>query len=208
MDLGGLGTTPWGDAAELRQRRLYPGGRTPSEEVARNQRERLFGGIVAVASAKGYEATTVADVLAVSGVSRSAFYRHFTSKSECMIAAVSELLEPVVGALDRNGASADGQAPKELFEGFLRLLSSQTAAARVCFVELHTAGEPGEAVGDRGEEALAVAVEGAIAAVPGDRDENGDSTIIRALIGGLRKLIHSRLIRSEEAGLPDLAPGL
>jgi AcrR family transcriptional regulator len=205
-DLGGLGATPWGDASELRRRRLYPGGRTPSEEVARNQRERLFGGIVAVASAKGYEATTVADVLAVSGVSRSAFYRHFASKSECMIAAVSELLEPVVGALDPSGAASDDQAPRELFEGFFRLLSSQPAAARVCFVELHAVGEAGEAVGDRSIEALAVAVERALAGASGERPQ--DPMIVRALIGGLRKLIHTRLIRGEETGLPDLAPGL
>jgi AcrR family transcriptional regulator len=197
--------TPWGDASELRQRRLYPGGGAAPEEVARNQRERLFGGIVAVASQKGYEATTVADVLAVSGVSRSAFYRHFASKSECMTAAVSELLEPAVGAIDPTSGN-DRHDPRELFEGFFRLLCTQPAAARVCFVELHATGQAGEAVGDRGVEALAVAVERALARAPGGGDP--DPILIRALIGGIRKLIHTRLIRGEETELPDLASGL
>ncbi len=205
-DLGGLGATPWGDASELRNRRLYPGGRTPSAEVARNQRARLFGAIVAVASTKGYEATTVADVLAVSGVSRSAFYRHFASKTECMIAAVSELLDPAVSAIDASAMDGDREHPEQLFEHFFRLLASQPAAARVCFVELHAAGEPGEEIGDRGVEALAVAVERVAAAAPGG--DSRDPTITRTLIGGLRKLIHTRLIRGEEARLPDLAPGL
>jgi AcrR family transcriptional regulator len=197
--------TPWGEASELRLRRLYPGGGTPPEEVARNQRERLFGAIVAAASQKGYEATTVADVLAVSGVSRSAFYRHFASKSECLTAAVSELIAPVVRALDP-AADGEPQAPRELFEGFFGLLSAQPAAARVCFVELHAVGGPGEVVADRGVAALADAVERALAQAPGG--SGADPTLVRTLIGGIRKLIHTRLIRGEEAALPDLAPEL
>ena len=54
--MGASLSTPWGKASELRERRLYPGAGTPAEEVARNQRERLFGAIVALVSEKGYEA--------------------------------------------------------------------------------------------------------------------------------------------------------
>ena len=85
--------TPWGDAAALRERRLYPGSGTPPEEVARNQRERCFAAAVAVAAEKGYEAMTVADILELSGVSRSAFYVHFANKAECLTAAAEELIE-------------------------------------------------------------------------------------------------------------------
>jgi hypothetical protein len=75
---GGV-VTPWGRASELKGRRLHPGGRTPRDEVVRNQRERLFGAVVAVVSEKGYEAATVADVIELSGVSRSDFYKHFAN---------------------------------------------------------------------------------------------------------------------------------
>src|ERR1700743_1249826 len=92
--------TPWGHASELRQRRLYPGGGAAPEEVVGKQRERLFGAIVAVVAQKVYEATTVADVLALSGVSRSAFYRHFSGRSDCLASAVTELLPPALRALD------------------------------------------------------------------------------------------------------------
>src|ERR1700712_4912849 len=132
--------TPWGPASELKKRRLYPGTGTPPEDVARNQRERLFGAAVAVASEKGYEAMTVADVLALSGVSRSAFYKHFASKSECLTAAVTELLGPALGALDPVGADRDPREPSEVFQEFFALLAAEPAAARVCFVELHAAG--------------------------------------------------------------------
>ncbi len=203
----GVGT-PWGKASELRQRRLFPGGGTPPEEVARNQRERLFGAIVAVASEKGFEAATVADVLALSGVSRSAFYEHFANKSECLTAAAAELLEPAVRAVapvGSDGSNGLQRPPREVFAGFFELCSSQPAASRVCFVELHVAGSEGEAVADRAFEALATAAE---AAAGSAGDEGPPPDLVRALAGGVRKLIHTRLDRGEEATLAGLAPEL
>ena len=149
-NVGASLSTPWGEASELRARRLYPGAGTPAEDVARNQRERLFGAIVALAAEKGYEAITVADVLALSGVSRSAFYEHFANKSECLVDAASELVEPTLAALGPADPNGDSREASEFFGEFFELLRSQPAAARVCFVELHAAGEAGDAIGDQG----------------------------------------------------------
>jgi AcrR family transcriptional regulator len=193
--------TPWGAASELKQRRLYPGGGTPPEEVARNQRERLFGAIVAAVSEKGYEATTVADVLKLSGVSRSAFYRHFGSKSECLTAATAELLDPALQALRPSGGNGETRSPEEIFEGFFVLLRSHPAAARACFVELEAAGADGEELGDRAFDAIAESV----TEIAG---EDRGPELTRVLLGGLRKLIHTRLSRGEDAELADLATGL
>ena len=204
-NVAGAVETPWGEASTLRQRRLYPGGGTPPGEVARNQRERLFGAVVAVASQKGFEAMTVADVLALSGVSRSAFYKHFGNKAECLTAAASELIEPAARSLGPAESNGDRPAGRELFEGFFALLAAQPAAARVCFVELHAAGAAGEMVGDRALEALAAKVE-EIGGPLGDRPTEPE--LVRALIAGLRKLIHTRLARGEGAELEGLAPQL
>jgi AcrR family transcriptional regulator len=193
--------TPWGQASELRQRRLYPGAGAAPEEVARNQRERLFGAVVAVVAQKGYEATTVADVLALSGVSRSAFYRHFSDKADCLASAITELVDPAVRALDPLREDRRRGDAGEVFEGFFELLSSEPAAARVCLVELHAAGEAGEAVGDRAFEAMV----GAVRNLTGD---SGDPELRRALLGGIRKLLHTRIGRGEEGELADLAPQL
>jgi AcrR family transcriptional regulator len=194
--------TPWGNASDLRHRRLFPGGGTPPEEVARNQRERLFGAAVAVASQQGFEAMTVADVLEVSGVSRSAFYKHFASKSECLTAAASELIEPALRTLV---PAAGPVEPRRAFERFFELLDSEPAAARVCFVELHSAGEAGEAVADRAFDALCEAVVEVAAAANG-RDPG--PLLLRALVGGIRKLLHTRLSRGEEGELRELATDL
>ncbi len=198
--------TPWGNTSELRQRRLYPGGGTPPEEVARNQRERLFAAIVAAVSEKGFEATTVADVVSLSGVSRSAFYEHFANKSECLTAAASELGELALRALDSTDANGGQLQPQQAFEGFFGLCAAEPAAARACFVELHVAGARGEEVADRGLDALVCAFE-ALRDAGGNRHPEA-MTLARVLARGLRKLVHSRLGRGEEKALVGLAPEL
>ena len=190
--------TPWGEASELRERRLYPGAGTPREEVARNQRERLFGAIVAVVSEKGYEATTVADVLELSGVSRSAFYKHFANKAECLAAAAAELLEPTLAALgeverERRLARGAGESSRRSSSSCAPSPRRRGSASSSCT----RPGEEGEAVGDRGFEALAETVDGAERRAAGI--EQMSPELVRALIGGLRKLIHTRLDRGEEA---------
>jgi Bacterial regulatory proteins, tetR family len=79
--------TPWGDAGQLRSRKLAPGYRLPPESVARNQRWRLMAAMVAAVAERGYERTTVGDVVELSGVSRTAFYRHYANKEDCFVAA-------------------------------------------------------------------------------------------------------------------------
>jgi len=56
------------------------------EEVARNQRARLYGGMIESVSQRGYQATTVAHVIALAGVSRRAFFEQFANKEACFLA--------------------------------------------------------------------------------------------------------------------------
>lgn len=198
-------STPWGDAAVLRERRLYPGSGTPAAEVARNQRERLFAAVVTVAAAKGFGAMTVADLLEMSGVSRSAFYVHFANKGECLVAAVAELVDPALAAL----SPPDGRPqlePRQAFEAFFSLLAAQPAAAKVAFVELHAAGPVGEEMADHAFQALAAKVTDLNSAAGARHASSPELTV--ALIGGVRKLIHSRLARGEQAELEAQAPQL
>jgi AcrR family transcriptional regulator len=56
------------------------------EEVARNQRARMYGGMIEAVSERGYPQTTVAHVIAYAGVSRRAFYEQFQNKEACFLA--------------------------------------------------------------------------------------------------------------------------
>jgi AcrR family transcriptional regulator len=62
-----------------------PNGMT-RDDVARNQRARMYGGMIEAVSVRGYPDTTVADVIAFAGVSRRAFYEQFPNKEACFLA--------------------------------------------------------------------------------------------------------------------------
>lgn len=82
------------DADDLRKWRL-PRGRhgLPRELVTRSQRERLLAAVVRVIAGKGYEATTVADILDEAGVGRESFYELFDDKRQCMLTAHGLLID-------------------------------------------------------------------------------------------------------------------
>ena len=101
--------TPWGDATELRARMMRPGRGMPREEAERNHRERLFAAMVACVVEKGYEATRVADLVELSGISRSAFYRQFADKQECFLAAAEELIQPTLAVMEQAERAASGE---------------------------------------------------------------------------------------------------
>jgi AcrR family transcriptional regulator len=199
--------TPWGDAAGLRERKLRPGRGTPREEAERNQRERLFAAMVATVAEKGYEATTVADLVELSGVSRSAFYRHYDDKQACFLAAVAAMVEPTIERLGADRSTPAGtQRARKAFEGLIELISSQPAAAKMCIVDVYAAGPEGAAMVDRMMDSATKLAEQLFAQVP--ERQGLPPELIRALVGGVQKVIHKRLYRGLEGELPGLAPQL
>lgn len=195
--------TPWGDASTLRDRKLQPGRRLPPEEVARNQRERLFAALVAVVAEKGYEATRVEDLLELSGVSRSAFYAHFKDKEECLVAALQAFVGPTVrGIFNGDGPPPDELRAREAFDAFIHLIVEQAAAARMCLVEIYAAGPRAVEEIDRTTDGVQAFVSATLEQVPGRQGMPPE--IVRAVIGGVRKIIHTRLYRGEEEELLEL----
>jgi AcrR family transcriptional regulator len=197
--------TPWGDAGTLHERKLQPGRRLPPEEVARNQRERLFAALVAVIAEKGFEATRVEDLLELSGVSRSAFYAHFSDKEECLLAALHAFVGPTIGGIfGEGGPPPDERRAHQAFEAFIELIVEQSAAARMCLVEIYAAGPRAVEEIDRTTDGVQEFLSATLEQVPGR--EGMPPEIVRALVGGIRKVIHSRLYRHEEEELIELVP--
>jgi AcrR family transcriptional regulator len=185
---------------------LRPGRGTPRAEAERSQRERLFAAMVATVAEKGYEATTVADIVELSGVSRSAFYRHFADKQACFLAAIESLVGPALETVTAGLDPPDEKRAKQAFEALIELIVSQPAAAKMCFVEVYAAGPEGVALVDRTLDAFEVVVKQLLDSIPGH--EGMPSEIVRALIGGVQKVIHKRLYRGGEEELLELAPQL
>jgi len=200
--------TPWGDATKLRSRRLRPGPGADPVAVTRNQRERMYAAMVAAVAENGYEGTRVADVVKLSGVSRSAFYKHFEDKLDCFLATLDELAELAYAELGRH---YDADLPwearlRKVADGFLDLLLDQPAAARFGLVEIYAAGPPAV---ERLDRAVA-AVEGVVGAAFKESAERDGMPrdIVRAIVGGIRKTIHTRIRRGDQADLIEQLPQL
>jgi len=127
------------EETDLRMWRL-PRGRhgLPRELVTRSQRERLLASVVRVTAAKGYEATTVADILGEAGVGRESFYELFEDKRDCMLAA-HRLLVDDLEAKVRQAYAGPGEWPDRLeaaLEATLGWFAADPTAAHFTLVEL------------------------------------------------------------------------
>jgi AcrR family transcriptional regulator len=201
--------TPWGDADTLRDRRLRPGPGVPREQVEQNQRERLYGAVVAVTTTKGYGETTVADLLEMAGVSRTTFYRYFATKEECFLATLDAILDAAVGVTASRIRRVEGSSEERAQRGlgtFVDLIVAQPAAARLCLVEAYAAGpaaiERVDEALDRFEDLVIFVLE----QLSGREGMPGQ--MARAMVGSLRKIVHTRLYRHAEGELPELVPQL
>jgi len=198
--------TPWGDASELRTRKMRPGGGSKDARTVASQRERLFGAMVATVAGKGYEATTVADVTALSGVSKSSYYEHFKDKQDCFLATVDAILSPALEFAREQGLGDEEERARAAFELSLQRIGSQTAAAKACLVEIYAAGPPAVALLDASFDSVERLVAATFERIP--EREGIPPEIVRAIIGGVQKVIYKRLLRGEEDELPRLAPEL
>ncbi len=186
---------------------LRPGRGTPREENERNQRERLFAAMVATVAEKGYDATTVADLVSLSGVSRSAFYRHYDDKKGCFLAAVEAMVEPALTRIGSDESAPAGmERARQAFESLMGLIVAQPAAAKMCIVEVYAAGPEGAALIDRSMEQATALAARLLEQVP--EREGLPIELVGALVGGIQKTIHKRLYRGQEDELMDLVPQL
>ncbi len=128
---------------DLRKWRLPRGRHGLSRElVERSQRERLLAAVVRVTARKGYDATSVADILEEAGVGRESFYELFDDKLSCLLAAhdvlVDHLEATVKAAYDGPGPWAD--RVRRSIAAMLEWFAADPAAARVTLVELAAVG--------------------------------------------------------------------
>jgi len=108
----------------------------------RSQRERLLAAVVRVTAAKGYEAMSVADILAEAGVGRESFYDLFDDKRDCVLAAHTVLMEHLEATV-RAVYDEPGPWPDRVRNSIATMLdwfAADPAAARVAIVELAAMG--------------------------------------------------------------------
>ena len=194
--------TPWGEAGSLRERRLPPGPGSTREEAARSQRERLYGAMVACTVTRGYRSTAVADLLELAAVSRASFYNHFADKGQCFEETARVILRAGLAAL-RTGLETEQpweQRGRMALANLLDLVAAQPAAAQAVLVEAYAAGPNGQGPIHEAFEASCELTHLILGQLPGRSQP--PQRLVRAVIGGLHRILYQHLHRGEAAALP------
>ncbi len=156
--------------------------------------------MVATCAERGYEATTIGDLVALSGVSRRDFYRHFEDKEACFLGAMDAILA------DAFRAAADEEEAVASLRILVELTGRQPAAARLCLLESYVAGR-------RARELMEEAMERATDLYRRALTERGAERELPreapgAILGGVREVVQRRLRAGREDELAELAPPL
>lgn len=110
--------------------------------ITETRRDVLLEAMVRVVGRKGYEATSVADVIEEAGTSRTTFYKHFDDKHDCFLSAYDMLVERVFATVV---AECDGEQPwlSRVRKGLATLVgifAREPELARTAVVEVAVAG--------------------------------------------------------------------
>ncbi len=109
---------------------------------AGDHRLRLMEGMAAAVNEKGYAATTIADIVRHSRVSKRTFYEHFADREACFLACYEhggELALQAVAEAAGSGASWPERV-QAATRAYLATLQAHPALTRTLLVEVHGAG--------------------------------------------------------------------
>jgi AcrR family transcriptional regulator len=188
---------------------VRPSKRTGSREQAlAAQRLRLIGAMIGAVEEKGYRTATVADVIALAGVSRKTFYNHFANKRACFLAAYDLISERAVGRLTRAYGEAEGwpdrveAAIRALFEAAIE----NPGALRVALLEIGAVGPAGFERRERSIAGYEGFILDATKLAPGRGTMS--ETNLRTVVGGLMRVLTRRVLHGDRDELLALVPDL
>nr|WP_237421855.1 TetR/AcrR family transcriptional regulator [Gordonia sp. SID5947] len=189
-----------------------PRGRTsldPVDAIAA-QRSRLLRAVVSAVAEKGYQATTIADIVQRARVSRSVMYREFDGKLDCFLAAIESGRELVTSRItDAMAEVSDASLEavvRTISRSYLETCAREPDHTRAWVLELAAAGPAGIEARDRYLDGFA--------ALMRDLDREHGSGLSRpnehyvALVGGITELVGREVRAGAAADLPHLEGAL
>jgi AcrR family transcriptional regulator len=171
-------------------------------EISSHQRARLEGAMVEAVARHGFAGTTLRELVALAGVSRTTFYAHFENKQDCFLAtfdAIVAELEVRVGEAYRSG----GDFRERLLAGlgaFMEIAVKEPAAASLASIESLTLGVAGVEHRQRAAEAFEALVAQSFDHSPSRRGVS--ATTVRAIVAGIRGVTYRRLRSGHHEELP------
>lgn len=150
----------------------------------------------------GFAATTLRELVALAGVSRSTFYAHFENKQACFLAtfdAIVAELEARVGEAYRSGDDPRDRLRAGL-GAFMEIAVEEPAAASLAAVDSLTLGAAGATHRQRAAEAFEVLVQQSLDHSPSESEVS--PLTVRAIVAGIRGVTYRRLRTRRPEELP------
>ena len=162
---------------------------------------------------RGYRETTVADVVAGAGVSRSTFYAQFTDRESCFVATYEFAMRHVLDRLDAVAPSGHAGWRERVHTdliAYLAVLADEPALATTLHVEVLAAGQAAleRRVDLLGVLATRIANLNELARASQDDLRQLPPAVFALYTGGFDELIRDRLRTASADALPDLAKPL
>ena len=171
-----------------------------------SQRDRIMVAVAEAVAARGYAATTVADIVERAGVSRATFYEIFKDKDDSLMAAANMLLGEIVAVVTRQ-LSPDKPIHgmvRDALAAVLTLMAQRPAFAHLIFVEGRTMTAAVRETYNSGVKVLVSLLDQA--RVDGPPDAVSPAISARAACGALGMVIRNEILSGRTEDLPALLP--
>ena len=171
------------------------------------RRKPILVAMIRVVGEKGYKETSVADVIAAAGTSRTTFYKHFDDKQDCFIAAYEMLVEQLFAEVQAN---CDAGAPwiERVSDGLATIVerfARDPALARTAIVEVAAAGAEARRLHWKAIVRFTEYLDGG-RELAGDRELPENISLMSA--GAVSGLIFDELLAGRAEQLPERLPDL
>jgi AcrR family transcriptional regulator len=169
---------------------------SPSRKTT--QRERLLAGMIEVANRNGYASASIAAVTTAAGVSKPTFYEYFRDREDCFAAALTDIHARLLAEV--NAAIAEQPPERAISSGvgaIILFVAAQPARMSALTDEALAGGRAILDVRDRGIAEVAETIDAATRSAP--PDAKAPDLPLEVVIGGLYRIIASRLRRGERA---------
>lgn len=178
----------------------------PREVLAEHQRARVLDAATEVFAKRGYQGTTVDQIVSAANIGVGSFYSLFDGKRGCFLAAYDRIAE---AGRERLAAATPTEAPWPdrlafCLRELLALIEEQPLAARIALVEVQTAGSEALARHERNiEEGARLLRSGRKQCEP---TAELPETLEFAIVGGLTWYLQQRVAAGRLAGAVSLLP--
>lgn len=102
-----------------------------SEEHRQARRDEIARAALACFARKGYERTSMADIIAESGLSAGAIYGHYASKKDLFISVIGHLLAKRQSELEERTGEGPALSPGQIMISLINGIRSEPVEARM-----------------------------------------------------------------------------